>query len=167
MHVTSGQGPLEYWLQQAVARDSRILEINEAGTLSPWLSRLPGHVLARYPECDMTRLPYPDAAFDLVVHSDTLEHVSDPARALRECCRVVARGGSSVFTVPLVIGRLTRSRHGLPASYHGSRDCRDADFLVHTEFGADVWSAILTAGFRSCQFISFRYPSGLALIAQR
>jgi SAM-dependent methyltransferase len=167
MHVTGGQGPLELWLQQAVARESRILEINEAGALSPWLSRLPGHVIARYPECDMMRLPYPDGAFDLVVHSDTLEHVSDPGLALGECCRVLAAGGSAVFTVPVVVGRLTRSRRGLPASFHGSKDCRDSDFLVHTEFGADVWTTVLTAGFRGCQFIAFRYPSGLALIARR
>jgi len=30
----------------------------------------------------MMRLPYPARAFDLVVHSDTLEHVSDPGLAL-------------------------------------------------------------------------------------
>ena len=101
MHVTGGHGPLELWLQQAVARERRILEINEAGALSPWLSRLPGHVIARYPECDMMRLPYPAGAFDLVVHSDTLEHVSDPGLALGECCRVLAVGGSAVFTVPV------------------------------------------------------------------
>jgi SAM-dependent methyltransferase len=167
MHATGGDGPLEHWLQQAVARERRILEINEAGTLSPWLSRLPGHVIARYPECDMMQLPYPAGAFDLVVHSDTLEHVSDPELALGECCRVLAVGGSAVFTVPVIVGRLTRSRQGLPASYHGSKDNRESDFLVHTEFGADVWTMILAAGFRSCQFVAFRYPSGLALIAQR
>jgi SAM-dependent methyltransferase len=167
IHVTGGHGPLEHWLQQAVARESRILEINEAGNLSPWLSRLLGHVIARYPECDMMRLPYPSGVFDLLVHSDTLEHVSDPALALAECYRVLAVGGSAVFTVPVIIGRLTRSRQGLPASYHGSKDCRESDFLVHTEFGADVWTAAFTAGFRSLQIIPFRYPSGLALIAQR
>jgi SAM-dependent methyltransferase len=154
-------------VRQSAARDRRILEINEAGTLTPWLSRLPKHVLTRYPECDMTRLPYPAGAFDLVVHSDTLEHVSDPDRALSECFRVLAEGGASVFTVPVIVGRLTRSRRGLPASHHGSRDCREPDFLVHTEFGADVWSAVFAAGFQSCQFVAFRYPSGLALIAER
>jgi SAM-dependent methyltransferase len=167
VHATGGDGTLEHWLQQAGARECRMLEINEAGTLSPWLSRLPGHVMARYPESDMMRLPYPAGTFDLVVHSDTLEHVSDPALALGECCRVLADGGSAVFTVPVVVGRLTRSRKELPASYHGSRDCRESDFLVHTEFGADVWTAVLTAGFRSCEFIPFRYPSGIALIARR
>lgn len=167
MKVTGGGGSLEDWSRHGAARGSRILEINEAGSLTPWLSRLPGHVLGRYPQCDMTRLPYPAGAFDLVVHSDTLEHVGDPARALSECFRVLASGGSSVFTVPVIAGRLTRSRQGLPASYHGSKDCREPDFMVHTEFGADVWSGIFAAGFKSCQFVAFRYPSGLALIAER
>jgi SAM-dependent methyltransferase len=115
----------------------------------------------------MTHLPYPAGGFDLVVHSDTLEHVEDPARALRECFRVLAPGGACVFTVPVIVGRLTRSRRGLSASYHGDQNCREPDFLVHTEFGADVWSAVLATGFRTCQFVAFRYPSGLALIAQR
>jgi SAM-dependent methyltransferase len=167
IEVTGGRGPLEDWVQQDAARGSRILEINEAGALTPWLSRLPGHVLGRYPECDMTRLPYQVGAFDLVVHSDTLEHVGDPGRALSECFRVLAPGGSSVFTVPVIMGRLTRSRRGLPASYHGSEDSHEPDLQVHTEFGADVWTAVFAAGFRSCQFVAFRYPSGLALVAQR
>ena len=65
----------------------------------------------------------------------------------------------------MIVGRLTRSRRGLPASYHGHADCREPDFLVHTEFGADVWNAVFAAGFRSCQIVAFRYPSGLALVA--
>ena len=55
-----------------------MLEINEAGTLHPILRMLPRHRLVSYPEVDMTRLPFADRSFDLVVHSDTLEHVPDP-----------------------------------------------------------------------------------------
>ena len=142
-----------------------MLEINEAGALTPWLGRLPQHVLARYPDVDITHLPYPSDSFDVVVHSDTLEHVADPDAALRECHRVLVPAGVCVFTVPVVVDRLTRSRQGLPASYHGHAECREPDFLVHTEFGADVWRAVLDAGFASCEVVPFRYPSGLALIA--
>ena len=115
----------------------------------------------------MTQLPYPANAFDLVVHSDTLEHVADPHQGLRECRRVLSPAGACVFTVPVIVGRMTRSRRGLAPSYHGHADCREADFLVHTEFGADLWSAVFEAGFGSCQFVTFRYPSGLAVIARR
>jgi SAM-dependent methyltransferase len=160
-------GPLEQRIQEGFLSTRHVLEINEAGTLTPWLSRLPFHVIGRYPECDMTNLAYADESFDLVVHSDTLEHVADPDRALRECRRVLAPGGACVFTVPIIVGRLTRSRRGLAPSYHGHKDCRDPDFMVHTEFGADAWTSVLTAGFTTCQIVAFRYPAGLAIIAQR
>lgn len=47
---------------------------------------------------DITRLPFPDDAFDLVLAIEVLEHVADPAGALRELRRV----GSSqlVLSVP-------------------------------------------------------------------
>jgi SAM-dependent methyltransferase len=167
VQATGGLDTLERCVQPNGPLDRRVLEINEAGTLTPWLSRLRGHVLTRYPACDITNLPYEKDAFDLVVHSDTLEHVDDPHTALCECRRVIAAGGACVFTVPVIVGRMTRSRRGLPPSYHGHADCREADFLVHTEFGADVWTAVLDAGFDRCDLVPFRYPSGLAIIAWR
>jgi SAM-dependent methyltransferase len=165
--VSGSAGTLEDAARAGTALDRRVLEVNEAGTLTQWLARLPQHVLARYPDVDVTALPYPDGQFDLVVHSDTLEHVGDPHAALVECRRVLAASGACVFTVPVIVDRLTRSRRGLPPSYHGHAECRDPDFQVHTEFGADVWRAILEAGFLSCELVPFRYPAGLALIARR
>jgi SAM-dependent methyltransferase len=165
VRVLGDDGTLESSVQTHAASEVRILEINEAGALTPWLSRFRGHVLGRYPECDLTRLQYPDTAFDLVVHSDTLEHVADPRRGLAECRRVLSPGGACVFTVPIVVGRLTRSREALPPSYHGHAECHEPDFLVHTEWGADVWTSVFEAGFDRCEIIPFRYPSGLALIA--
>ncbi len=37
---------------------------------------------------DVQRLPYDDRSFDLVLGTEVLEHVDDPARALREMARV-------------------------------------------------------------------------------
>lgn len=45
-------------------------------------------------------LPYHDAAFDLVVVVDLLEHLHDDARAASELARVVAPGGRLVVNVP-------------------------------------------------------------------
>jgi SAM-dependent methyltransferase len=165
--VVGRRGSLEECVGPDAQLDLRVLEINEAGALTPWLSRLPRHVLARYPECDITHLAYPAEAFDVVVHSDTLEHVENPHAALGECLRVLVPGGACVFTVPVIVGRLTRSRSGLAPSYHGHAACRDPDFMVHIEFGADMWTALLEAGFESCQIVPFRYPSGLAVVARR
>ena len=163
----AGQPTFAGFARAATERGQRLLEVNEAGTLTPWLSALPGHRLVRFPDVDLQRLPFDDAAFDLVVHSDTLEHVARPAQALAECRRVLAVGGACVFTVPVVVGRLTRGRDGLPPSYHGSPETRTADLLVRTEFGADVWRWVVEAGFRSCELVPYRFPAGLALIGYR
>lgn len=48
-----------------------------------WRAR--GHVGAF---ADVTRLPFPDDAFDLVLGIEVLEHVEDPSRALAEVQRV-------------------------------------------------------------------------------
>lgn len=149
------------------ARSLALLEINEAGSLSPVLACMPGRTLACFPDIDMHALPYGPESFDLVVHSDTLEHVAQPIRALAECRRVLKAGGSLCFTVPTIVGRLTRSRAGLPKSYHGTSETARDDFLVHTEFGADVWSYVIEAGFSAVSLHSVAYPCALALSARR
>ena len=148
------------------AQQLRVLEINEAGGITPFLAKWPGHIFVKFPEVDMQDLPHPDESFDLVVHSDTLEHVPDPIRGLAECRRVLREGGACTFTVPIIVGRLTRSRAGLAPSYHGDPANGDG-YLVHTEFGADAWTWPLAAGFADCRIVSLEHPAAHALIAVR
>lgn len=145
----------------------RVLEINEAGSLSRYLRRMPRRKLATYPDVDMQHLPYPSASFDLVLHSDTLEHVPDPAAGLSECSRVLRPGGFCCFTIPLVVGRLTRSRLGLAPSFHGEESSRLNDLLVHTEYGSDFWASVLDAGFEECRIVTVEFPSAQAIAAQK
>ena len=144
-----------------------LLEVNEAGTLSPVLRRFRGHVLAAYPEVDMRALPYGDDTFDLVIHSDTLEHVAHPIRALQECHRVLRPRGTLCFTIPTIIGRLSRNRDGLPKSYHGSPETGTDDFAVQTEFGVDMWTYVIRAGFQALSITTVDYPAALALSASK
>lgn len=148
-------------------RRLRVLEINEAGGLTPFLSELPGHTIQRYPDVDMRRMPFPEQSFDLVVHSDTLEHVPEPTTALAECYRILVSGGYCVFTIPVIVGRMTRSRAGLPRSYHGSPEQRAADFAVETEYGCDAWTQLMQAGFQECRLITPEFPSALAFVGAR
>lgn len=145
-------------------RKKRILEVNEAAWLTPYLSKIPDHILAEYPEVDMQHLPYQDGVFDIVVHSDTLEHVPDPLAGLRECYRVLVPGGYCVFTVPMVVGRLSKSRAGLPTSYHGSESKNTSDYIVHTEFGADAWTLAMQAGFCEIQIHCLEYPAAISFL---
>ena len=126
-------------LSEAAKRTS-LLEINEAGNLTPFLKHFGGYVFGKYPEVDIHQLLYPSDTFDLVVHSDTLEHVHNPRHALAECRRVLRPGGALCFTVPVIVGRLSRSREGLPQSFHGNSSTALDDWAVQTEFGADVWT---------------------------
>jgi SAM-dependent methyltransferase len=145
----------------------RILEVNEAGMLTQFLSRARGHRLVSFPEVDLRALPFPEGSFDLVVHSDTLEHVEDPLRALGECRRVLRPGGMCAFTVPIVVGRLTATREGKPPSYHLAEGQPRDDVRVYTEFGADAWTHVLRAGFSECRITSLEYPAAQALVAIR
>ena len=147
--------------------DIKILEINTAGNLTAFFNRLPSHKLIEYPQYNMLNLDIQSESFDLVVHSDTLEHVPNPERGLSECHRVLRSNGKCIFTVPIIVNRSTRSRTGLAPSYHGQSGVPADDQVVCTEFGADVWLTVLKAGFSSCEIFSFEYPAALVLIARK
>lgn len=148
------------------ALQHRMLEINEAGTLSPILRLLPGHTFGAYPDLDMHALPYPDGTFDSVVHSDTLEHIENPIHALQECARVLKPGGAVCYTVPVIVARLTRVRAGLPKSWHGDPSQTGDDWLVHTEFGADFWVIPMQAGLSQVTIHAVEFPAALAISAK-
>lgn len=50
--------------------------------------------------CDITSIPEPDAAFDVILCSEVLEHVPDPTMALDEFVRLLKPGGQLLLTAP-------------------------------------------------------------------
>jgi len=62
------------------------------------------------------RLPFPDAAFDVVLLHEVIEHVDDDAQALAEACRVTRTGGHVIIFAPN--RRYFFETHG---AYFGSR----------------------------------------------
>lgn len=167
LDAVGAEGTLQEVAKTAEASRLAILELNEAGDLSPTLRQFPGHVLAAYPANDMHDIPHSANSFDIVVHADMLEHVANPVRALAECRRVLRPNGVLCLTVPTIVGRLTRSRAGLPKSFHGSPAMAPDDFVVHTEFGADMWTYIMQAGFSSVAINAVDFPCALALCAKK
>ena len=82
---------------------------------------------------DIVALPFRSGAFDAVKATEVLEHVPDPASALRECARVLHAGGHLVVTVPF-LERL----HGDPDDY--------------ARFTETMWTRLLAeAGLRPVQ----------------
>jgi len=74
--------------------------------------------------------------------------------------------GALCFTVPLVVGRLTRSREGLTKSFHGDRNVNADDYMVHTEYGADAWSHLMDAGFSDVTIHAVGNPAATASVVR-
>jgi len=112
-------------------------------------------------------MDFETASIDVIIHSDTLEHIPDPKAALKESWRILKEGGHLFYTVPIVVGRLTRTRHGLPPSHHGSAETTREDLKVQTEYGADFWCEIFEAGFRRVALTSLIFPASVAISATK
>lgn len=90
----------------------RILDIAPAPVLSTFLRSLPN---ARYRSADlfspmaddkvdiMDMAIYADESFDFIICSHVLEHVDDDGRAIAELYRVLAKGGSAILMVPILL----------------------------------------------------------------
>ena len=117
------RAPLVRWLQEEAARAAadmgsyRVLDVGCG--LKPYYPFFAEHAteyvgvdVVPGPQVDLIggveRLPVADAGFDLVICTQVLEHVDDPALAVRELRRVTAPGG-----------RVLASTHGVQV-YHPS-----------------------------------------------
>jgi SAM-dependent methyltransferase len=91
-------GPGEGWLTAMLAaRGHRVVALDLARA---WLTNLPEDSLAGAAVGEMTRLPFADGSFDVVVAAEVVEHIPDLQGALNEAARVLTPGGRFVITVP-------------------------------------------------------------------
>lgn len=144
-----------------------MLSVNTCGTLHSLLSKLPRFDLIEYPEYDVRSLTLSSKKYDLILHSDTLEHVDGSIEALSECSRVLKPSGVCIYTIPIIVGRMSKSTEGKPWSYHGNPAERGGDWKVQTEYGCDAWLEPLRAGFSSCKIYAYEVPSAFALACRK
>jgi SAM-dependent methyltransferase len=161
---------LKSWVEQPEIQALRIAGINPIDGLNPVLARLPRFVASEYDpdripggaggntRCeDLTGLTYAGGSFDLVLTSETLEHVPDLGAALREIHRVLVPGGRHVFTIPVLPGVAKTFARSiiLPDGSIDDRVPRIAHpggawgYPVFTEFGADFTAILERAGFET------------------
>jgi SAM-dependent methyltransferase len=150
MRHFSFKGSFIQYTNSSKYKIKKTLEINEAGSIHNYLIKSKNIKFAEYPEVDIQEMKFSDNSFDIVIHSDTLEHVFDTQKAINECFRVLKANGTLFYTIPIIYNRLTKKRNSLPDSYHGSQDeSQGNDFKVWTEYGADFWLELISAGFEN------------------
>jgi SAM-dependent methyltransferase len=167
IYKTTGRetGSLSELAETPEFRRLKIAEINACHGLHEVLKRAGNVFYSEYgsddpetPSEDLLSLSYGDGSFDLVLTSDTIEHVPDIDCALKEIRRVLKPGGAHIFTVPVLMERPKTLRratlgaggainHHEPPSYHGDPKRDATDFLVFYEFGADFPEIVTRAGF--------------------
>ncbi len=149
-------------------RRLRIAEINACGALHRYLKQHPNLCYSEYVpgvprgseyngiRCeDLQELTYPSDYFDIILTSDTLEHVPDPDKAWSEIRRTLKPSGYHIFTIPVVPAqpgtRQRARRSGGPIEYltepaYHAREWGAEDLLVYTDFAMDVVDALNKLG---------------------
>ena len=111
------------WIAARLTPDSRVLDlgcgrggvVERLGAVGQWCgcdpdrSSLAEHRTTELPRSQTLseRLPFADAAFDMVIASWVLEHLAEPERTFSEIARVLRPGGRFFFLTP-------NRRHPIP-----------------------------------------------------
>jgi SAM-dependent methyltransferase len=90
-----GEGHVAAWLVEALPACEITGVEGRSGAVDFCRQRNPA---VRVVEADLSALPFPDSAFELVLCTEVLEHLTDPRKPLRELSRVCA--GHLLLTVP-------------------------------------------------------------------
>lgn len=97
-------------------------------------------------QVDITRVPLPDAQYDVVMANHVLEHIPDDAAAMSELFRLLKPGGLALLTVPVNPSR--QATYENPAVTTPAE--RWAHFSAHDhvrQYGLDFADRLAAAGF--------------------
>lgn len=96
-------------------------------------------------EVDVTRIPYPDNTFDVIICNHVMEHVQDHMTGFSECLRVLKPDGAAFFSVPYYPER--------EETWYPPADMPEAEIdklcgLGHRRlYGRDFTDIVASAGF--------------------
>ena len=165
-------------------KNIKIAEINSCGAVHKLISKLSNLFYSEYNPSDpgirhenLLSLSYYSESFDIVLHSDTLEHVFDIDQALAEIWRILKPGGASIFSIPIVrdgrpsIARVSLQNgellHNKPPSYHGGSYQTTRQYLVCYEFGEDFIPRLKNHGFHVTLIECEGNPMAVTFIAEK
>ncbi|HEX2402009.1 MAG TPA: class I SAM-dependent methyltransferase [Mycobacterium sp.] len=118
------------------------------------------HVRARYPRVEMlhgnlAELPLPDAAVDVVVNFQVIEHLWDQGQFVAECFRVLRPGGALLISTP---NRIT---------FSPGRDTPINPFHTRELNAAELTELLTTAGFAVEAMLGVFHGSRLGELDER
>jgi ubiquinone/menaquinone biosynthesis C-methylase UbiE len=153
--------------------------------LAPWAAR---QTRRNAPRADALALSaedlhiFPDGAFDVVVALHLVEHLAEPAAAIREVARILSEGGVFLFATPNPVYALRPlkrpevtpdaiSKDPTHISVHPPETWRqwteEAGLRVLRAFGDGLWDVpYLPLIPRQAQFAMFGWPSLIQVVAR-
>ena len=132
LEIASGRGGFACWLADRSPGPARLVAADFARTAvtkGRRFARERGIEVLRWEVADIQAINHPDATFHTVFCCETIEHVADPLRALREVARVLRPGGRLYLTAPNYFGPMGLYRVYLRAT--GRRFTEEGQPLNH------------------------------------
>jgi hypothetical protein len=114
---------------------------------------------------DLSNLTFESESFDRILSLDCFEHFPEFNKAFSECCRVLKKGGSMVWSVPfnrkseknIIRASVNPSGevvHHLEPEYHGD-PINDAGCLCFTHFGWEMLDNVRSSGFSDAYAVMY------------
>jgi SAM-dependent methyltransferase len=102
--------------------EAALSEVEEMAAAMRHAGEVPSGGSLRTVRADARRLPFGDAAFDVVIAAEVLEHIDEDSMAIAELHRVLRPGGLIAVTVPRwwpeqVCWALSREYHEIPGGH--------------------------------------------------
>ncbi|HOX08618.1 MAG TPA: methyltransferase domain-containing protein [Planctomycetota bacterium] len=83
------------------------------------------------------RWPFPDGSFDGIHMQEVIEHLENPAHAVRECARVLKPDGVLVLSTPNMLNAASRVRFLLSGFYQGRK--RPVSYAIPPSEGDNLY----------------------------